>query len=143
MANMNKSDLIKAIKKARFVFVCGNGGSASNAEHFTNDLFKKGIKAICLNSNVSLTTMIANDHGYHYIFAKQLELFADYQDLLVTISCSGKSPNIFYVQELADHLNIPMYAFETFKDSEEHSFKDYGLLENKHLQLIHAVTAEL
>ena len=69
--------LIEAIKKARFVFICGNGGSATTAEHFTCDLFSKGIKAICLNSNTSIMTMIANDFGYEYVFSKQLELFSN------------------------------------------------------------------
>jgi D-sedoheptulose 7-phosphate isomerase len=57
----SKNNLIEQIRNARFVFVCGNGGSAATAEHLTNDLFSKGIKAICLNSNVSIMTMIAND----------------------------------------------------------------------------------
>ena len=76
------------------VFVCGNGGSASTAEHFTNDLFSKGVRAICLNSNTSIMTMIANDYGYEYVFQKQLEVYADPGDLLVIFSVSRKSANI-------------------------------------------------
>lgn len=130
--------LLQLIKQARFVFVCGNGGSAATAEHFTNDLFSKGIKAICLNSNISIMTMIANDFGYQFVFAKQLKVLADYQDLLITISCSGTSANIVYAQEMADALGIKVYPFETFgKD------KDYGKLENKHLKFAHEVVKAL
>ena len=126
--------LIELIKLARFVFVCGNGGSAATAEHFTNDLFSKGIKAICLNSNTSIMTMIANDFGYEYVFSKQLELYADNRDLLITISCSGTSPNIVNAQKA----KLTFYAFETFTKD-----RNYGVLEDKHLKFAHEVASKL
>jgi len=136
-------NLLKAIKRADTVYICGNGGSAANAEHFSNDLFKKGIKAICLNSNVSLITMIANDYGYEHIFSKQLNLFASSRDLLITISCSGLSSNITGALVVAKLKSMSIYEFPIFKTYDEHTFKEYGLLENKHLELIHQVTSEL
>jgi D-sedoheptulose 7-phosphate isomerase len=81
-------------KNGNTIFVCGNGGSAATAEHFTNDLFSKGIRAICLNSNVSIMTMIANDYGYDYIFSRQLVVYAKPDDLLIVFSWSGFSKNI-------------------------------------------------
>lgn len=127
-------DLIIKIKKARFVFVCGNGGSASTAEHLTCDLFSKGIQAICLNSNVSTMTMIANDFGYKYIFGKQLELFSNSDDLLITISCSGTSPNILYAQKIALQREMPIFSFETFgKD------RDCEALEDRHMKFAHKI----
>ena len=129
---MNK--LIKLIKEARFVFVCGNGGSAATAEHLTNDLFSKGIKAICLNSNTSIMTMIANDYGYEDVFSDQLQIYGVPGDLLITISCSGTSKNIVKAQETAYDMQIDVYPLETFwKD------KDYGKLENKHMHLVHRI----
>ena len=132
-------DLVKLIKQARFVYICGNGGSAATAEHFTNDLFSKGIKAICLNSNTSIMTMIANDFGYKKVFAKQLEVYATPDDLLITISCSGTSPNIKQAIGWAKYVGIKTYQFETFKKGD----KDYGLLEDKHLQLVHQIKEAL
>lgn len=126
--------LIELIKEARFVFVCGNGGSAATAEHFTNDLFSKGIKAICLNSNTSIMTMIANDFGYEYVFSKQLEVYGKNIDLLITISCSGTSPNIVEAQSMMTY-----YEFETFQGKD----KDYGKLEDKHLKFAHKVAKAL
>jgi D-sedoheptulose 7-phosphate isomerase len=127
-------DLIAKIKKARFVFVCGNGGSASTAEHLTCDLFSKGIQAICLNSNVSTMTMIANDFGYKYVFGKQLELFSNSDDLLITISCSGTSPNILYAQKIALQRELSIFSFETFgKD------RDYEALEDRHMKFAHKI----
>lgn len=130
--------LIKLINKARFVFVCGNGGSATTAEHFTNDLFSQGIRAICLNSNTAIMTMLANDFGYEKVFSKQLALLGTKKDFLITISCSGTSPNILEVQELAIAIGMPVYQFATFKED-----RDYGELENLHLEFAHEVASKL
>lgn len=134
------NDLIEKIKKARMIWVCGNGGSAATAEHFVTDLIKKGYPAVCLNSNASVLTMIANDYGYEYIFSKQLITLWDRNDLLVTISCSGTSPNILKAQ-----LARTYYEFETFDQnpSEGHTLLDYQLLENKHLKFAHEVANAL
>lgn len=132
------NELIQLIKEARFVFICGNGGSSATAEHFTNDLFKRGIKAICLNSNTSIMTMIANDIGYPYVFSEQLKVYASSKDLLITISCSGTSENIILAKFVAKELGMRVRQFETFgKD------KDYGKLEDKHLQLAHKIAKAL
>jgi Phosphoheptose isomerase len=133
------NELIEKIKKARFVWVCGNGGSASTAEHFTNDLFKKGIKAICLNSNVAIMTMISNDFGYSKIFMKQLAVYGDKRDMLITISCSGISPNIIEAHEIALAMDMVVYEFQTFNDE----YPDYGSLEDKHLKFAHEVAEKL
>lgn len=130
--------LTKLIKQAKFVFVCGNGGSASTAEHFTNDLFSKGIKAICLNSNVSIMTMIGNDFSYKKIFSKQLEVLASPNDLLVTISCSGTSPNVVEAVKVAEKKYMKVFEFEPFTKD-----RNYEKLENRHLQLVHRVKKEL
>jgi len=131
-------DLIKKIKKARFVFVCGNGGSASTAEHLTNDLFSRGIKAICLNSNTSIMTMIANDFGYEYVFSKQLQVLANEEDLLITISCSGTSKNVVNALFKAKQKGMETYSFKKFgKD------RDYETSEDEHLQLVHKIKKAL
>jgi len=130
-----QQNLAEQIRKAGFIFTCGNGGSAANAEHFSNDLFKKGYKAICLNSNVSVMTMIANDYGYSGIFSRQLETYAIEGDLLITISCSGTSSNIIAALVKAREMRIKTYEFETFKDGD----RNFGLLEDKHLKFAHAV----
>lgn len=132
-------ELIKYIKKARFIWVCGNGGSASTAEHFVTDLVKKGYPAICLNSNISVLTMLANDEGYEQTFNCQLETYANpKKDLLITISCSGKSRNIINALFWAKIEKMKNYQFETFGKE-----TDYGKLENKHLKFAHQVAKRL
>lgn len=85
--------LTEAIENANNVFLIGNGGSAANAIHIANDLFMKGIKAKAL-LDISTITMIGNDFGYEYIFSKQIEVFGEEGDLLISLSGSGNSPNI-------------------------------------------------
>ena len=131
--------LLKLIKEARYCWICGNGGSAATAEHFTNDLFSKGIRAFCLNSNVSIITMIANDFGYEYIYSMQLEKYASKDDLLITISCSGTSPNIVEALEVARYMGMKVYEFETFGKDD----RNYEKLEDKHLQLVHKIKEAL
>lgn len=111
------------------VFVCGNGGSASTAEHFTNDLFSKGVRAICLNSNTSIMTMIANDYGYEYVFQKQLEVYADPGDLLVIFSVSRKSANIVKAS-LAGVETVIIFGTEN---------ETYQEAENRHLAWVHGI----
>ena len=105
---------IQLIKEARFVFIVGNGGSSATAEHLSNDLFSKGIKAICLSSNSSIMTMIGNDFGYELTFSRQLEVYGTSEDLLIAISCSGTSPNVVNALDTALKIGMPTIQFETF-----------------------------
>lgn len=138
-------ELVDLIKMARRVFVCGNGGSAATAEHFTNDLFSKGIKAMCLNSNTSIMTMIANDFGYQYVFSNQMNVYATPHDLLVVFSGSGNSPNI--VEVLKQGI-CPKFAILGMGGGEAAKLADhylivnsnkYEVIENKHLWIAHKV----
>jgi D-sedoheptulose 7-phosphate isomerase len=80
------------------VYVCGNGGSAALASHFAQDLRKAiGMKAYCLSDSVPFLTAVANDQSYadvfmEYLRAEQLRV----ADVLVAISCSGESENVFH-----------------------------------------------
>lgn len=87
-------ELAKAIKRAKRVYLAGNGGSAANAIHLANDLISVGIKAQALTGDVATITAIANDFGYTAIFSRQLLVFGEPGDLLIAFSGSGSSPNI-------------------------------------------------
>jgi len=141
--------LLQLIKEARFVWVMGNGGSAATAEHFTNDLFSKGIKAICLNSNTSIMTMIANDFEYKDVFRRQIKLFATDEDLLVVISGSGNSENIIRALQSSPCTTFALLGrgggkAKNFTDySLTARSNDYGKIENWHLELVHKVKEAL
>lgn len=83
------------------VLVCGNGGSAANANHFCNDLVygaapgsADGVRALALCANQSVMTCLANDTSYDQVFAYQVAVHGRPGDLLVVFSGSGNSPNV-------------------------------------------------
>lgn len=88
--------LLEAWKAGRHVFICGNGGSASTATHFTCDLVKTvapqgfcGFKAECLNDNIPLTLAIVNDNGFDNLYIEQLKTKFSAGDVLICISVHG------------------------------------------------------
>lgn len=92
--------IVDAFKKGNKLFAFGNGGSAAQAMHLTEELIGKYSEcrepypAICLNSDVGALTCIANDFGYAEIFHRQLEALYKHGDVSVLISTSGHSRNI-------------------------------------------------
>lgn len=91
----------------RRLFVCGNGGSAADAQHFAAELTgrfekeRRGYPAIALTTDTSALTSIGNDYGFDHIFARQIEAQAVRGDLLMVITTSGNSPNIVMAVEQA------------------------------------------
>jgi len=75
------------------IFICGNGGSAAQADHFAAELIGSGIPCISL-TNPAVMSALANDYGYEEVFAKQLAALASPGDMLIALSTSGKSENI-------------------------------------------------
>jgi D-sedoheptulose 7-phosphate isomerase len=84
--------LAESVKKAKRVYIIGNGGSYANASHIANDLLSVGVKAYTLDS--STLTAFANDYGYETVFARWLEVVGEEGDLLIALSGSGTSLNI-------------------------------------------------
>ena len=103
-------DLADAIKRAKRVYIAGNGGSAANAIHLANDLIACGIKAHALTADVATLTAIANDYGYEYIFSRQLAVYGEEGDLLLVLSGSGNSRNVLEALLEADRKNIVSWA---------------------------------
>ena len=100
-------DIYAAYETGRFVFLCGNGGSGSNASHFCEDLgkstldrkdftndSKKRLKVLSLTDNTPYILAWGNDEGFDRVFVEQLKNFASPGDVLIAISGSGNSPNI-------------------------------------------------
>lgn len=82
------------------VLVCGNGGSAAEAQHLTAELIgrfamdRAGLAAVSLTTDSSSLTAIANDYGFEHVFARQVEALGKPGDVLVAISTSGESANV-------------------------------------------------
>lgn len=94
------------------VFVCGNGGSASDAQHFAAELTgrykqnRPGYAAIALTTDSSALTAIGNDFGFEQVFSRQLEALGSDGDLLLAISTSGNSGNVVKAVETARAMQI-------------------------------------
>jgi D-sedoheptulose 7-phosphate isomerase len=87
-------DLIRSRQGGRKIMFIGNGGSAAISSHMAVDFWKNGrIRAVAFNDS-SLLTCVGNDCGYGNVFEKPIEMFADAGDILVAISCSGRSENV-------------------------------------------------
>lgn len=86
--------IIEIHRERQRVYICGNGGSATNAIHIGNDLISVGVRAHALSADIATVTAIANDFGYEHVFSRQLEVFANEGDMLILLSGSGRSPNI-------------------------------------------------
>jgi D-sedoheptulose 7-phosphate isomerase len=76
------------------ILICGNGGSAADAQHLAAELVGIGLPAISLTTDTSVLTALGNDFSFDEVFAKQLSAQAKRGDLLIAISTSGKSINI-------------------------------------------------
>lgn len=138
---MKEQEIIDGIKSADFIYIAGNGGSASTANHFANDLVKMaGIRAISLCSNEAVVMAYANDEGYENIFTKQLEVFFDPEkDVLITISGSGTSPNIVNAQNYVEMREGKYFAFPTMSELGVNMQE----AEDYHLALSHRIAKSL
>lgn len=103
------------------ILVCGNGGSASDASHFSSELLNRykterpSLPAINLTADTATITAIANDYNYHDIFSKQITSLGIDDDVLLAITTSGNSENIIRAVEAAHNRNIKVIAL-TGKD---------------------------
>ena len=113
--------LADAWAQKRQVFICGNGGSCANANHWENDFFypvsKKigsGLRVRSLGANPAILSCVSNDEGYEHVFSSQLKVFAEPGDLLIVLSGSGNSPNILDALQAARELGMRSFAVVGF-----------------------------
>jgi len=98
------------------VLSCGNGGSASDAQHFSAELLNRfererpGLAAIALSTDTSTLTSIANDYAYGQVFAKQVTALGRPGDVLLAISTSGNSENVVTAIRAAHERDLRVVA---------------------------------
>lgn len=108
--------LIGCLLNGGKILVCGNGGSAADAQHFASELLNRfelerpGLPAITLTTDASTLTSIANDYHFDAIFAKQIKALGQPGDRLIAISTSGQSPNIINAIKAAHERNMTVIA---------------------------------
>ena len=110
--------LIEAFQAGHALLVCGNGGSAADAQHLATEFVsaltldhpRPAMRAIALTTDSSALTAIANDYGADRMFARQIEAIGTAGDVLLAISTSGNSPNIVAAAEAARATRITVIA---------------------------------
>ena len=116
------SDLIKqSLSKNNTIFWCGNGGSASQANHLSAELIggmykdkKSPSKSVCLNVDTAFITAWSNDDSFDNIFSRQLESLAQSGDILIALSTSGNSSNIINAVKYCNKNDIKIISLTGF-----------------------------
>jgi phosphoheptose isomerase (EC 5.3.1.-) len=104
--------IITSLRDGNKVLVAGNGGSASDAQHFTGELVgrflkeRRALPAIALSTNTSILTAIGNDYSFEKIFSRQVEALGIKGDVFIAISTSGNAKNLIEGVEVAKRLSI-------------------------------------
>ncbi|MGQ0594010.1 MAG: phosphoheptose isomerase [Gammaproteobacteria bacterium] len=106
--------LIKCLIEGHKLLVCGNGGSAADAQHFAAEMLNRfeaerpGLPAIALTTDSSTLTSIANDYQFSDVFARQIRALGQSGDVLLCITTSGGSANIVSAIEAAHDRDMPV-----------------------------------
>ena len=108
---------VKTLQNGNKILLCGNGGSAADAQHIAAELTgrykseRRGLPGIALTTDTSALTAIGNDYGYNRVFDRQVEALAQPGDLLIGISTSGNSANVLSALTLAKELGCTTIGF--------------------------------
>ena len=149
----------------RTVFLCGNGGSGSNASHFCEDLGKgtlrredfdddrkKRLRVLSLTDNTPYILAWGNDEGFDRVFVEQLKNLAGPGDLLIAISGSGNSPNVLRAVDWANRNGLKTFGCTGFGGGKLRTLAqqglhvpldDMGIVESIHLTAFHWVVDDL
>lgn len=109
-------DILETLSKKGKIIFFGNGGSAAQASHWTEEFVgrfvkkRKALAAIALGTNFSNITGIANDYGFEEVFAREIEALGDKKDLAVGISTSGNSQNVLRGLQAANSQKIKTWV---------------------------------
>lgn len=99
--------LWQALLSQKKLLLCGNGGSAADAQHMASELVNRfemerpGLPAIALTTDSSVITSVANDYRYEEVFARQIHALGQPGDILIAITTSGRSPSVLLAIEAA------------------------------------------
>lgn len=110
-------DLAKAFHRGNKLLVCGNGGSATDAQHVAVEFMhpitvgRKALPAICLSNDMAMVTAVANDVGFDDVFSRQIIALGAEGDVLLGISTSGNSENLMHAFATARRMKLTTIGF--------------------------------
>jgi D-sedoheptulose 7-phosphate isomerase len=109
--------IVQSLRAGGTVYLCGNGGSAADAQHIAGEFVgrfraeRRALPAVALSADTSVLTCIGNDYNYERVFARQVEALARPGDILWAFSTSGTSPNVLKAAEAARAKDARVLAF--------------------------------
>lgn len=104
--------ILDALRARHKLLICGNGGSAADAQHFAAELVcrfekqRRALPAIALTTDTSVLTAWSNDYSFETVFSRQVEALGQKGDILIAISTSGNSMNVIRAVERAKEIGI-------------------------------------
>ncbi len=125
--------VIRVLEQDGTVYLCGNGGSAADAQHVAGELVgrfrreRKALAAVALSTDTSVVTCIANDYSYEKVFARQVEALVHKADILWALSTSGSSANVIAAAEEAKKKGARVVAFTGRSNSKLEQIADICL----------------
>lgn len=136
--NLAITVIYKTIKKGNKVYICGNGGSAGEAQHFAAEFLvrlnpkrnRKAYPIISLAMDTSTLTACGNDFNFKYIFSRSLEALGKKGDLLIVLSTSGNSQNIIEALKAAKKRKINCLSLLGSKGGKAKKFSKLNIIVN-------------
>ena len=122
--------ITNSLAKGGCVYICGNGGSAADAQHIAGELIgrftkeRKAFAAVALSTDTSILTCLANDYSFDKVFSRQVEGLVKKGDLLWAISTSGSSKNVIEAAKAAKEKGAAVLAFTGKEASELEKLSD-------------------
>lgn len=132
--NEASNTILQTLKNGNKILICGNGGSAADAQHIASELTgryktsRKALPCIALTTDTSALTSIGNDFGYEKVFSRQVEALANKGDLFIGISTSGNSQNIITALQTAKTLDCGTLGLSGNNGGDMNEFCDLNLI---------------
>ena len=126
--------IVSTFQAGNKLLICGNGGSASDAQHIAGEFigrFRKNrqpLGAIALNTDTSVITCVGNDFGFNKIFERQVAALGNVGDCLLVISTSGNSENLILAAQTAKKLGLTVVFFGGRDGGQLKEFTDISLI---------------
>lgn len=147
--------LVNCLKKGGKILLCGNGGSAADAQHVAGELVvrlkssskRKALPAIALTVNSSVLTAAANDFGFEKVFSRQVEALGKRGDCLLAFSTSGESSNVNLAIKTARKIGMKTLALSGKDGGEMTRIADFSIIvpsfETQRIQEIHILIGHI
>ena len=148
-------EIVKAIQRGNKILLCGNGGSAADAQHIAAEFIgrfkkeRKSLPAIALTTDTSVLTALSNDYSYETVFSRQIEGLGEKGDLLIALSTSGTSKNVIAAIAKAKELGLIVIGFTGNSGGAVKKIADFNFragsektphIQEMHITALHAIS---